>query len=295
MHIAYIVLSHILPEQTLRLVLRLNTDESSFFIHVDKKSDDRQFHWLAAELRTLPNVHFLSRHKCYWGNFGHVRASLKGIEAIFEQRRPFDYAILLTGMDYPIKSNAQIRTLLTDLNDKSFLSNFPLPTERWRNGGMDRLESWHLHVANFDIIIPANPRYDYRMASQRVILGPSLSIKRRVNGGLVPYGGSSYWSLSRECVEYIRGFLRRNPAYVRFFEYVNIPDEIFFQTILMNSPLRDRLVNQSSTYINWTRPRVPLGRGDLETLMNCPHLFARKFDVRKDAEILDLLDERLLA
>jgi Core-2/I-Branching enzyme len=248
-----------------------------------------------AELRTLPNVHFLSRHKCCWGDFGHVRASLKGLGAIFEQRCPFGYAILLTGADYPIRSNAQTRTLLADLGEKSFLSNFLLPTERWRNGGMDRLESWHLHVANFDIVIPANPKYDCRMASRRVVLGPSLPIKRRVYGGLTPYGGSSYWSLSRECVEYIRGFLRRNPAYVRFFEHVNLADGLFFHTILMNSPLRDRLVNRSSTYMNWTRPWVPLGRGDLETLTNCSHLFARKFDVRRDAEILDILDERLLA
>jgi hypothetical protein len=58
MHIAYIVLSHSLLEQTLRLACRLNTDESSFFIHVDKKADARQVHWLALNCGLSPTSTF---------------------------------------------------------------------------------------------------------------------------------------------------------------------------------------------------------------------------------------------
>jgi len=38
MKIAYIILAHKNPDQIKRLVLRLNTEGTSFFIHIDKKA-----------------------------------------------------------------------------------------------------------------------------------------------------------------------------------------------------------------------------------------------------------------
>ena len=83
-----------------------------------------------------------------------------------------------------------------------------------------------------------------------------------------------------------------------FFRRVLIPDELFFQTILLNSPLRDRIVNDNLRYMDWSRPNVPLpavlGTGDLPQLQQSPALFARKFDVTVDSAILDMIDERIL-
>ncbi|NGY93813.1 beta-1,6-N-acetylglucosaminyltransferase [Bacillus megaterium] len=36
-----------------------------------------------------------------------------------------------------------------------------------------------------------------------------------------------------------------------YFKYVLIPDEIFFQTILLNSKFKDEIINDNLTYINW--------------------------------------------
>jgi hypothetical protein len=82
---------------------------------------------------------------------------------------------------------------------------------------------------------------------------------------------------------------------IRFFKHVWIPDELFFQTIVMNSPLRDTIVNDDLRYVDWTRPTAPaiLGRQDFDTLRNSGKLFARKFDTTVDREILDLLDQRI--
>jgi hypothetical protein len=69
----------------------------------------------------LSNVTFLKRHKCYWGDFGHVRATLEGIAYLFNNEIEFDYLILLTGQDYPIKPNREIETLLRRSNGKQFM------------------------------------------------------------------------------------------------------------------------------------------------------------------------------
>jgi hypothetical protein len=82
---------------------------------------------------------------------------------------------------------------------------------------------------------------------------------------------------------------------VRFFRHVLIPDELFFQTIVMNSPLRDSVENENLRYLDWSREPAPavLLESDLPALVSSHKLFARKFDERIDSTILDLLDAHI--
>src|SRR5262245_28261791 len=97
MSIAYIISAYKRPEQLVRLVSRLNSTTASFLIHIDKRTDDAIYRQMVAGLRQVTNVCFLERHTCYWGDFGHVRATLKGIHAICQFNLHCDYVALLTG------------------------------------------------------------------------------------------------------------------------------------------------------------------------------------------------------
>jgi hypothetical protein len=158
----------------------------------------------------------------------------------------------------------------------SFMAFSPLPSDSWSpRGGLDRIEKWHLRLYGHHLGLP---------------------VKRRFPARLRPYGGGAYWCLSRACIEYVAAFVERRPDVISFFRNVDIPDEIFFQTILLNSMLRDTIVNDNLRYIDWTRGRRPaiLDIRDLEALRASPKLFARKFDVNQDEMILDLIDRHLL-
>jgi hypothetical protein len=274
--LAYIISAYQRLAQVARLVRRLRTDEASFFIHVDRKTDDRECRALMEELRDLRSVHFLQRHTCHWGGFGHVRATLKGIDLLQLGGDHSDYVILLTGQDYPIKSNEYIERFFRSAHPKSFMSSSALPSESWSpRGGLDRVEHRHLRLYGHHVRSP---------------------FKRSFPAGLRPYGGGAYWCLSRECVEYVARFVAERPDVVSFFRHVDIPDEILFQTILMSSELRDTIVNDNLRYIDWTRGRRPaiLETKDFEALRSSPKLFARKFDIDQDENVLDLIDRHLL-
>jgi len=123
-------------------------------------------------------------------------------------------------------------------------------------------------------------------------------IKRKFPRGFKPFGGSSYWCLPRECIEYIYKLTTRNRAFVNFFKYVDVPDEIFFQTIILNSPLERMAVNDNLRYLEWNDPDsgspAVLRKSDFGKLLSSPKLFARKFDVHVDADVLDLIDREIL-
>ncbi|MBD2362799.1 hypothetical protein H6G36_16695 [Anabaena minutissima FACHB-250] len=151
MDIAYIILAHKYPQQLIRLVNRLNIDKTYFLIHVDKKTNDDIYQEMVQGLSKYSNVYFLDRHKCYWGGFGHVLASIKGIKEIFNSNISCDYISLLTGQCYPIKSNQEIKGFLKQINSDSLVNFFPLPNNGWINGGekrggMDRIEYFYFNL-----------------------------------------------------------------------------------------------------------------------------------------------------
>jgi hypothetical protein len=88
-----------------------------------------------------------------------------------------------------------------------------------------------------------------------------------------------------------------HPEFVSFFRRVFIPDERFFQTILVNSELRNRILNDDLRYMRWTAdgagPEV-LRVDDFDGLRDTDSLFARKFDQGVDGRVLELIEEQLL-
>ena len=274
MRIAYIVLAHQYPDQLVRLIHRLNTETASFFIHIDRKTDSSFYRRVVSAVGSLPNVCFLKRHRCYWGELGHVSATIEGIKALLKSGTPFDYAILLTGQCYPLKANSELETFLEAHPGSSFMESFPLPSS-W----LVRIDKWYIRFFSKKIMLP-NARLNF-------------TVKRKFLRGFEPFGGSAYWCLSRECVLYLDRFIRHNSHFLNFFRFALTPDELFFQTILLNSPLKHTIVNDNYWYIKWlsaaANPMI-LSSADFEALAASSKLFARKFDMTQDGAILDRLD-----
>jgi len=273
--IAYVISAYKLPAQLERLMRRLVAPGVTFTVHVDRKTRRRVYEEMVSRTNDL-DVVFLPRHVSHWGGFGHVRATLKGIRRLVREHVPFDYAVLLTGQDYPLRPAAGIAGFLGNAGRRSYMNHWPLPYAPWGDrGGLDRIEDWHVIT--------------YRR------LHVALPLRRRLPLGLRPWGGGAYWCLSGEVVGYIDDFVQRSPDYLRFFEHVLVPDELFFQTIVMNSDLGASVENDNLRYIDWSREPAPavLQEGDLPVLAASPKLFARKFDETVDPVVLDLLDAHL--
>ena len=315
MKIAYIILAHRYPEQLIRLVFRLHTESTSFFIHINKRTDDKIYHQVVSGLSHLPNVYFLKRHPVAWGNFGHTNASLEGIKEVFAKNISFDWLFLLTGQDYPIKSNRQIENFLRENEGKVFLDyiDFQVPPDRgWATSGSDRIDYWHFSFLDqLRFVFPAQlttNAYNRYVKSDRnwfsfaaflwsvfIVFFP---IKRKFPEGFIPFRGSSYWCFPKDCVEYIHNFIQQNRDFVNFFKYVDCPDEIFFQTLILNSRFKERVSTGNLHYIDWDNPNPSSPRvfvkTDFERLASSSKLLARKFDLTRDADIFDLIDKKIL-
>ena len=285
MRIAYVILAHQRPQQLTRLVDALSAQGNTFVVHVDKKAPRRVHREIAEGLAGRDDTLLLDSQRCYWSGFGVVGATLRGIAAILDRWPDVDYSILLTGQDYPIKSNALIHKHLARQPDAIFLEHFPLPTDRWPHGGLDRYEVWHWP---FSMPLIGHVRIPHRYLP--------LPVRRNFPSGLRPFGGSAYWCLPRFCIEYVHRFARDNPTVVSFFRRVYVPDEMFFHTVVLNSHFRESVVNDDLRYIDWSEERPhpkTLTLDDVDRLITSDDLFARKFDIEADARVLDEIDLRI--
>jgi hypothetical protein len=303
MKLAYIILAHQYPEQLIRLISRLNTKTASFFVHIDQTSDPETYAQMVKELSTFSNVYWLKRHDTYWGSFRAVKATYEGIQELFNKDIDFDYVVFLTGQDYPIKSVSYIEEYLTKNLGKEFIEYYPLPNENWKDPhftiNVDRVENWFINgklVKHNFIALPENASLKLRLFLSGCSLLIRLNIlkrKRQLPKGFQAFGGSAYWCLSRNCAAYINNFIQQNPTFINFFRFAGLTDEVFFQTIILNSPFREQVINDDLRYIVWPGPAT-LAKNDLESLLNASELFGRKFDSTIDAEILDLIDQKIL-
>jgi hypothetical protein len=113
-----------------------------------------------------------------------------------------------------------------------------------------------------------------------------------------PYIGTQWKAVTRSFCH----FAVHHPGAERFKAFYRrsfIPDEAFFQTLMMNSRAQGEVMNDDLRAIDWVpdgdiklRPRTFV-TADALRLMTSGDLFARKFDAGEDAGIFDLLEAHL--
>jgi hypothetical protein len=280
MKIAYLIRAHYAPAQLGRLVDRLDSENAAFFIHISARTSGGTHSKMQQAVGERANVQWVERVATYYAGFSLVQSTIVGLQAI-AAAEPTSHTVILSGQDYPARPTPEIEQFFQQQPGKSFVEHFARPVaDKWpgEHGGLDRIRYRYFE------------RINYKTRTLRLPI-----LRRRFPPGLQPYGGGAWCALSHDAVRYITSFVDQKPDVVRFFRHVKIPDEIFMHTVLLNSPLRDTVVGNDVHYIDWSHggahPKT-LGTEDYDRILESGKLFARKFDVRYDSTILDLLDAR---
>lgn len=278
MKIAYLILAHAAPRQVLRVVDRLRAPGTVFVVHVDARSDDAVF----VALQGHADVHLAPRARCYWGGYGIVQGALNCIQTLRALQLPFDYAVLLSGQDYPIKTPEQIEAFLHCHPGAEFMDCF----------AMDEPNRWTRQGGAFQAM---NRVLRYTISFRSRLL--QMPFRRRFYAGWKPYGGFTWWVLSRPAIEWMADYVEKHPALTRYYRHAFIADESMFQTLISNSPFAAN-ISPSVHYYDWQRPNPKYPRTlddeDFDRLAAAPELFARKLNEVQSASLMARIDRELL-
>lgn len=276
MKFAYLVLAHKNPAQLARLCEALTSNGGIVFVHIDQKINIADF---AAALANQPGVHLAERRwPIYWGGFNMINATLQlSAQALTAQA---DRLVLLSGLDLPIKPMADIEAVLgqnTDHLETSRLPNMGLGDD----GGFHRI--WYVHAMDWMGRLGLKPRTLLILHK----LLPAFA-RRQPPTDLDIRMGSQWWCLRASTVRQIQAFIAQRPDVMRFFRYMGIPDEAFYQT-LVHKLVPNQITPAHHRLIVWDRHPKPyvFQAQDFDELKTSPALFARKFDDTVNTEIID--------
>jgi hypothetical protein len=276
MKLAHLILAHKDAELLERLVNRLRHKQADIFIQLDKKTDITPFKFIA----DIPNTYFIvNRGDIGYCNYSTVAVTIKAMEEILSLKNEYSHINLISGQDYPLKPVETIQQYFFANAGKSFMHTAAIGEGEWPDGE-NRFKKY-----NFG---------DWKIPGKYICqtIANALLPNRKLPEGLKPYGRSQWMTITPVAAQYVIDYIQNNPKAEKYFKYVFAVDEVFFQTILVNSPLKDRLESYNLRYIILDSGKRPVNytMAHAEALTQTDAFFARKFERPVSLEVLDYLD-----
>jgi len=299
----------------LALVESLYSQEDTFLIDVDDGNNPD-----LKPIRKLvqrDNVHLICDSNIGWGGSGTLRKTISGAFSLLEIDTNWEYYIVLSGQDLPLKSNRDIKKFLSQgaKNETNYIrctktepvgvADIPVKNKTdkkiiWGDRG-------HTKIYGLPgTIDPQSSMYARSMVDVTEVgeeskvyvgLADDLLYKRRLDFfSRYPFHvGANWFNLHRSLIEHMYSDSFTYELY-DVIRSTFIPDESFFQTYIKNSTFAEKVDKNYGRLIlrPGPVPRVKvLDMGDWGVIENSTELFGRKFDTGRDKKIVrQVLDAR---
>lgn len=278
-NIAIIMSVHKNSEQANRLVNHLSKD-FDVYVHIDKRC--------SVKIENAENIFVYQEYKTYWGSFNFTMATLFLLKKAY--LKGYSRYLLISGQDLPIKTNKEIIAFF-DGNNTEYIEYYNYGVHI--NKLLDRVTKYY---PNFRWYGNKNLLLKILFKFERIIFEIVSMIKPRP----IDYEfhkGTNWVNFTHKCVSEIFEYLEKNPKYIKRFKWSYVSDEIFFHTLLKQlDEGKLEIMYDSLRYIDWDDPSPPkvLRKEDYEKIINSDKLFARKFDMAIDKDIIDMIYDRIL-
>lgn len=274
---------------TSSLIYTVNTlsecDCIDVYIHVDLKSNIDDFLFLSKS-----NVNLLDKRiSVEWGRISQVDATLLLLNVINEKK--YDYISLISGDDIPTKPIDEIISFLIKNKGKEFLGVRPKKEEAEYEKRVKYKFPRFFFIRNKKNVNVLFEKIFWVIFSFGFFENKDFSKLPTL------YKGCNWFTLTGDCVAYLKGYIKNNNDFYLAFKNSYCADEIFFQTIIMNSRFHEN-INTAFQFddslsalrlIEWgvapDNPKI-FSLDDLEYIRKSESIFCRK--IAKDISVEEL-------
>lgn len=279
---AYLIIAHNQFEHLKLLVSALDSENNGIFVHVDKKAINFETKKILDVVKHSSITLIEKPISVIWGDYSQIQVELMLLKEAVKGK--YDYYHLLSGVDFPIKNQEQIDTFFSNNFGKEFIH---FDSSVMRDEYMYRITKYHLIRGRKKSLLK---RIIYKFS---ILL--QFAVNRSKSVDLIFQKGANWFSITDDLANYV---ISKELLIQKIFKYTLCADEVFLQTLVYNSDYRGKVYLQkySDNYdsivrmIDWNRGNPYVYRKkDYEELIRSDKLFARKFDLTIDHEIVDML------
>lgn len=291
--VAYLLLVHDKPEQLNLFIQQLNMyGDCDVYIHVDRKNQK-----MVESIEKLPNVNVISKYEVNWASFSMMDGTIELMRNVVNSGKKYTHIYYGSGDDLLVKNG--MYKYLAEHPNSVFMNLY------W--GGAEVTDSM-MASARYRVKWPQclKTRKDYSPARFIRILIQILSahgvviFKNKVSIdhlNLKIYCGSQWFTAPIETIEYFLDYLDCHPEYIEYWRNALAPDELFFQTLVMNSKWAKLLEPQlifhraGSTFGTKNHP-VVISESNFDEIDNGIFFSGRKFNMTTEPKAFQYYLER---
>lgn len=284
---AYLIMIHDYIEQAKNLIAVLDDVRNDIFLHVDAKYKYLNYDDIR-QAATHAGIFFVDRMNVVWGSDDQIKCEINLIKAALSHGK-YAYLHLLSGADFPIKSQDYIHDFFNENQGKEFV-HFEVANIE----GVEREKISLYHLLQHRV--GSTRRFLYRVQRILVRVQRTLRIDRTKNDQKLFAKGANWFSITSEFAQYV---VSQEKWLIKRFRYTLCADEIFLQTLLINSRFRDNLYYSKfddnylgcmrliiwEKEVNHAHP-LEFTEKDTEQLKESKMLFARKFSPNFNYSVL---------
>lgn len=287
---AYMIIAHSQFELLEKLIASLDDRRNDIYIHIDAKVKNFDFEHFKS-ITKYSKVRFTDeRVSVTWGDFSQVKCEMILLRNAVNGENsddPYTYYHLLSGVDLPIKSNAEIHRFFKDNNGKEFVHH---SSNQVSESSVLRIKYYHFFRKKRNLFTKILAQIILRV---QMLFG----VDRLKNTDIKVQKGCNWFSITGDFAKYI---VQNQAKYENVFNYCYCGDEVFVQTLLESSSFKKNLFMPNCNddhfacvrLIDWDRGNPYVWRKeDFEAIKDSPCMFARKFDLNVDSEIVDKILE----
>lgn len=282
---AFLILAHNYPEELRRLIQALDHPDNDIFIHLDAKSQLQPEEFIT--IPTHSKVVFVPRHEVTWGGVSQIIAELELYDVAYHSG-DYRYFHLLSGVDYPLKSQDYIHQFFITHDGENFISH--KKAKDTDKNITTRYQQYHLLTNTL-----VGKKTDiWRFIDGKIcFVQRKLGIHRFKDRMLIAH--HNWMSVTNEAVEHV---LKKRKQIEREYRWTFCADELFFLSEMADDSALMKTLSPLGylRYVQWAqiseKDRAPraLTMEDYATVQNPNYLFGRKFILPSSSELYDALD-----
>lgn len=289
---AYMIVAHNQFFLLQKLCQLLDDPRNDLFIHIDAKVNDFDPKMLTSAVK-YSEITFVDRISISWGGMSMVRCELLLLKAAMDHSE-YSYFHLISGVDLPLKNVDTICNFFEMNSGKEFI-HFCTNQFCESDAVVDRARLYYFLQEKAG----RGPNLLSYIQKIDLIAQKVLGVDRRKKLGKTVACGSQWFSITQALAKYI---LEQESWIISHFNNTLIPDEMFLQTLVGGTPFEDHLYltdekgdyRSCLRYVDWRRGNPYVFRSvDFDDLIRSPYLFARKFDLNVDAQIVEKIYNHL--
>ena len=284
---AFLIIAHKNDLVLQTLISMIDHPRNDIIIHMDAKASNYDEKFIESFVSDS-NIYHTKRTKVSWGGYSQINVELLLLR-LATDLGCYQYYHLVSGADLLIQPQEVFHSFF-DKNDGKEFIRFQQSEFVYES----RVELFHLF----------QEKIGRGVGSSAIVRGINylflkvqkfFHVKNKCARAISFQKGTNWFSITDGLARFV---LKKKEWIERVFKYSKCGDEVFLQTIVVNSSFREKLYhtafdndcNAIMRLIDWKRGNPYIFRKtDYEELSSSTMMFARKFDSDVDREIIEMI------